>query len=307
MIDAITGHHLWAERYDGDLKDIFNLQDEITKKIVTALQVKLTDGEQARMWSKKTKNLDFYLKRMEGHAACREGTVEGHIKEAQISQELIDMEPESPLGYLGLGHSYWYLAAAGISPQENLKKAFKLTQKALAMDESSASAHAILGSIYLRMRKHEMAIAAGKRSIELDPNGALVHGFLGITLSYAGRPDEAIGYINKGIRLNPFPEYWYFTQLSRCYILKGQYEDALTATKKALHRNPDAIDNYIILALIYALLDRQEEAEASVKKALEMMPILSVGLMSKISPFKNQTDLKLFIDALRKAGFPERA
>jgi TolB-like protein/class 3 adenylate cyclase len=122
LIDAISGHHLWAERYDRDLKDIFTLQDEITMKIVTALQVKLTDGEQARIWSKKTENLDFYLKRMEGHAACREGTVEGHIKEAQISQELIDMEPESPIGYASLGHSYWYLATAGVSPPGESEK-----------------------------------------------------------------------------------------------------------------------------------------------------------------------------------------
>ena len=304
LIDAISGHHLWAERYDRDLKDIFDLQDEITMKIVTALQIKLTDGEQARIWSKTTENLDFYLKRMEGHAACREGTVEGHIKEAQISQELIDMEPESPIGYASLGHSYWYLATAGKSPRENLTKAFKLTQKALSMDESFASAHAILGSIYTMMRKHEKAIAAGKRAIELDPNGAMVHGFLGTILSFAGRQDEAIGYINKAIRLNPFPEYWYFGALSRCYLLKGQYEDALKAAKKALLRNPDASGNHSRLAVIYALLNRQEEASAATKKALEIDPSLSVERI-KHWPFKNQADLKLYADAMRKAGFPE--
>ena len=306
LIDAISGHHLWAERYDRDMKDIFALQDEITKKIVTALQIKLTDGEQARMWSKKTENLDFYLKRMEGIAACREGSVESHIREAQIAQELIDMEPESPIGYASLGHSYWYLATAGKSPQENLKKAFELTQKALSIDESFASAHAILGSIYLMMRKHEKAIAAGKRSIELDPNGALVHGFLGMSLSFAGRQDEAIGYFKKGLRLNPFPEYWYFGGLSRCYILKGQYDDALKAAKKGLLRNPDASGNYRRLAVIYALLNRQEEASAAVKKALEMDPSFSVKRL-KLFPFKNQADLKLYLDAMRKAGFSEGA
>jgi tetratricopeptide (TPR) repeat protein len=241
---------------------------------------------------------------MEGHAACREGTVEGHIKEAQISQELIDMEPESPIGYASLGHSYWYLATAGVSPRENLKKAFIMTQKALSIDESFASAHAILGSIYSMMRKHEKAIAAGKRSIELDPNGAMVHGFLGTILSFAGRQDEAIGYINKAIRLNPFPEYWYFGSLSRCYLLKGQYEDALKAAKKALLRNPDASVNHRRLAVIYALLNRQEEASAATKKALEIDPSLSVKSL-KHWPFKNQADLKLYADAMRKAGFPE--
>ncbi|MBT8350949.1 MAG: tetratricopeptide repeat protein, partial [Deltaproteobacteria bacterium] len=306
LIDAISGHHLWAERYDRDLKDIFALQDEITLKIVTAMQVKLTDGEQARLWSKKIGNLDLYLKRMEGMAACREGTVESHMREAQIAQEMIDMAPESPVGYASLGHSYWYLAAVGKSPQENLEKAFKLAQKALSLDESYAAGHAILGSIYLRRREHEKAIAAGERSIELDPNGAFVHVNLGMMLSFAGRPDEAIGHIKKAIRLNPFPEEWYFRWLARCYVLKGQYEDALSAAKKALHRNPGTFGGHGMLAMIYALLDRQEEAEAAVKKALEIFPSFSVKVFEKILPFKNQADLKLITDAMRKAGFPEK-
>jgi len=151
------------------------------------------------------------------------------------------------------------------------------------------------------MRKYEKAIAAGERSIELDPNGAMFHGILGLTLSFAGRQDEAIGYLNQGIRLNPFPAYWYFGHLSRCYLLKGQYEDALTAAKKALHRSPDAPSNHRRLAIIYALLNRQEEAGAAVKKALEIDPNFFVE-RAKAYPFKNQADLKLYIDALRKTG-----
>ena len=103
LIDATTGHHLWAERYDRDLKDIFALQDEITMKIVTALQIKLTEGEQARMWAKKYKNLDVYLKRMEALSLWRKGTKESHIRYGQMAQEIIDMAPESPVGYRMLG------------------------------------------------------------------------------------------------------------------------------------------------------------------------------------------------------------
>ena len=110
LIDAITGHHLWSERYDRDLKDIFALQDEITMKIVTALQVKLTEGEQARMWSKKYKNLDVYLKAMEALSLWRKGTEESHIRYGQVAQEIIDMAPEFPVGYRALGWYHWYLA-----------------------------------------------------------------------------------------------------------------------------------------------------------------------------------------------------
>ena len=116
-----------------------------------------------------------------------------------------------------------YLSRFGKSPRESIAKAFKLAQKAISLDESDSFYYDLLGSVCLMMRKYEKAIAAGKRSIELDPNGAMVHGLLGLTLSYAGRLDEGIRYLNKWIRLNPFPAYWYFRHLGRCYILKGQY------------------------------------------------------------------------------------
>ncbi|MBW2565006.1 MAG: tetratricopeptide repeat protein, partial [Deltaproteobacteria bacterium] len=293
LIDATTGHHLWAESYDRDLKDIFVLQDEITMEIITALQVKLTEGEQARMWSKKYKNLDILLKRMEGLSNWRKGTKEGHIKSGQLAQEVIDMAPEHSFGYMALGWYYWYLFYSGQSPRESIAKALKLAQKAISLDESDAFSYGLLGSVYLMMRQYEKAIAAGERSIEFDPNGAMQHGLLGLTLSYAGRPDEAIGYLKRGIRLNPFPASWYFAHLARCYILKGQYEGALIATKKAIQRSPGNWGNNVTLAVSYALLDRQQEAEAAVKKVLEIIPSYSVERMSKRSPFKNQADVKI--------------
>ena len=142
-------------------------------------------------------------------------------------------------------------------------------------------------------------------AIELGPNGADVYAKLGQTLSFAGRPDEAIEYIKKGIRLNPFPEPFYFYDLGRCYTLKEEYEKALTEYKKALQRAPKAPWPHMFLATAYSLLDRQEDARASVEKCLELAPFISVGWLSKIAPFKNQADLKILVDAMRKAGLPE--
>ena len=190
----------------------------------------------------------------------------------------------------------------GESPQESIAKAFKLAQKALSLDESDSISHCLLGTIYLVMRQYEKAIAEGERAVALEPNGAMVHSTLGSTLCYAGRIDEGINQLKQGIRLNPFPAHWYFLQLGRCYRQKGQYEEALTAYKKALQRNPDALYNHLSLAAIYVLLDRQEEAEAAAKKVLEIDPNFSVALVLKAGPYKNQADLKLFVDALHKAG-----
>jgi len=302
LIDGIKGQHLWSERYDRDMKDIFALQDEITMKIVTALRIKLTEGEQARMWAKKHKNLDVYLKSMEALELWRKGTPESHIRQGQVAQEIIDMAPDYGGGYRVLAWYNWYFAMIGKSPRESIGMAFKLAQKALSLDEFDAYSHALLGSIYLMMRKYEKAIAAGERSIELDPNGAMLHGLLGMTLSFAGSPDEAIVHLKQGIRLNPFPAYWYFLRLGQSYIQKGQYEEALTAYKKGLQRAPNALANHVHLAVIYVLLDRQEEAGAAAKKVLEFYPNFSVEHISKTLPYKNQAHLKLFVDAMCKAG-----
>ena len=301
LIDAVAGHHLWAESYDRDLKDIFALQDEITMKIVTALRVKLTEGDQARMWAKKTENLDLLLKDMEAWSFWR-GSKEDVVRFGQMGQEIVDMASEASSGYRILGWYNWRLAFNGISPRENIAKAFKLVQKALSLDEYDSLSHSLLGHIYLLMRQYEKAIAAGERSVALEPNGAWVNATLGSTLCYAERIDEGIDQLKKAIRLDPFPAYWYFSQLGRCYRQKGQYEEALTEYKKALQRNPDALITYVYLTVIYVLLDRQEEARDAAKKVSELNPDFSVESGVKSAPYKNRADIKLIIDALHKAG-----
>jgi adenylate cyclase len=302
LVDTKTGNHVWAHRYDRDLKDIFALQDEITMKIITALQVKLTEGEQVRIWGKQPRNLDIYLKGMEANSLWAEGKKESHIRYGQVARDIVDMEPESVMGNRLLAWHYWYLASIGKSPKESLLHAFKLCKKALSLDESDPFSHSLLGSIYLFMRQYEKAIAHGKRSVELQPNGANVHGLLGMTLSFADRPDEAISHLTHAIRLNPFAPYWCFYRLGQSYMQKGEYEEALTAYKKAVQRAPDAFATHAHLAVLYVLLDRQEDARAAAKKVLEQMPNFSGEKQAKAMPFKNQDHRKLFFEAWQKAG-----
>jgi len=186
-----------------------------------------------------------------------------------------------------------------------LTKAFEMAQKVLSMDEFNADAYALLGSVYMVMKQHDKAIAAGKRSIELQPNGAMVHGLLGFTLYFAGQPDEGIWYLNKGIRLNPFPASWYFQHLGSCYSRKEQYEEALTWYKKAHMLSPDNFVIHLLLATTYANLERQDEAETAAKKVLELYPSFSIKRFSSGLPFKNQVDLISVVDNMRKAGLPE--
>jgi adenylate cyclase len=305
LVDAKNGQHLWADKYDRDLKDIFKIQDEITKKIVTSMRLKLTEGEQARLFEKQTKNLDVYLKISQAVSLSREGTKESIIRKGQLAQEIIEMEPNNPVGYRLLGSSHRWLAAFGESPQENLKRAFMLAKKALAIDESDGWSHSLLGYVYLQMRQYEKAIESGKRSVELLPNGAMVHMLYGSTLNNAGRVDEAIAYTKTAIRLNPFPAYWYYYTLGSCYQQKGQNETALKEFQKAVKLAPQAPHLHGALAITYNLLGREEEARASAAKSMELAPYVSVSMISKTSPIKDKTFLKKLLDAMRKAGFPE--
>jgi len=200
------------------------------------------------------------------------------MRYGQIAKEIIDMEPDNPVGYRHMGWYHRYLTSFGVSPKENLKKAFMWSKKALAMDESL---------------------------VELQPNGALVHVIYGGTLNTAGRVDEAIANIKKAIRLNPFPAAYYYQYLGRAYTQKGQYEKALTEFKKAHQRAPKSPFPHSYLAIAYSLLDRKEEARASAEKCLELMPNISVSLVSKTWAIKNTAYKELILDALRKAGFPE--
>jgi adenylate cyclase len=302
LIDALTGRHLWAERYEKDLNDIFALQDEITMKIITALQVKLTEGEQARMRGKKSKNLDVYLKQIQATGLLRKHTRESLIQYGQLAQEIIDLDPENPYGYRALAWNHWLNAKHGVSPRESIAEAFKLAQKAISLDKSDSASHALLGSIYLLRRQYEKAIALGERSIALEPNGALAHALFGMTLRHAGRLDEGIGHLKQAIRLNPFSPHWYFFQLGGGYTQKGQYEEALAAFEKSLKVSPDNWSSYFGIAIVFTLLGRDEEARAAAKKLTELNPDFSAERIIKSGPWKNQAFVKLLLETVHNLG-----
>ena len=305
LIDAVKGQHLWAENYDRDSKDIFEIQDEITMNIATSLRVKLTEGEQDRIYNKNYGSLDIYYKILQALSLGREGTPESLMRRGQLAREITEAAPELAIGYRFQGWYHLNLAQGGTSPRENIKKAFGFARKALSLDESDGFALALLGILYGRIGQHDKAIESGKRSVGLYPNGALCYQALGMNLCNAGKLDEGISTIKQGVRINPFPAYWYHHELGRCYHQKGQYEDALIEFKKALRSAPDAPIVHAGLAITYSALDRIEEARASTAKCLESMPHISVSLISKISIVKDKTYLEKVLDYMRKAGFPE--
>jgi len=303
LIDALSGHHLWAERYDRDLKDIFALQDEITMKVITALQVELTAGEMAGMIAKGTKNIDAFIKYLQAYELMYSATKEGNAQAKKILEEAIALDPDYPRLYMGLARAHsldvWYGTTE--STEQSLARAFELAQKAISLDNSNAAAHGTLGEIYMMKKQYDKAIAECERAVSLDFNSAENIFWLGLVLNYAGRAEEAIPYLQNAIRLNPLPPALYFVQLAVSYRDSGQYEKAIEACKKALQREPNTQFAYIHMAISYIRLGLEEEARAAAAEILRINPKFSLERYGKMLPFP-QPVADQIVEDLRKAG-----
>jgi adenylate cyclase len=307
LIDALNGHHLWAERYERHLKDIFALQDEITMKVINALQVQLTEGEHARLWAKGTDNLEAYLKSLRARELYLISTKENNALAQRFAEEAIALDPEyaPPYHVLSVTHFQDILFRTTKSRQQSMKQAFELIQKAIALDDSYALAHGWLGILYLWSMKYDEAIMEAQKGVALDPNGAHGYLYLNIIYCYAGKHEEAVDAIENAMRLNPFPPNTYYRHATLTYCLVGKYEEAIAAGKKAVTLSPNDPFAHGFLTTAYSLAGRQEEARIEAAEVLRLSPKYSAVRTGKLSPFKNQADRELIINALRKAGLPE--
>jgi len=303
LIDALTGNHLWAERYDRDLKDIFAVQDEITIRIMGAMRVKLTEGEQD-LRGRSPRNLEAFLKILQAQEYIQRFNIEGNIMGKQLAEETIALDPEFAWGYYGLGSAHMMDVWLGLSksPKESLEKAVELTQKAISLDPKDSRHYALLGQLYVMKRDYDKAIAVGEKAVALDPGGADAHAWLGMNLNYADKPREAIPLFEKAIRLNPFAPAFYFLSFGNSYRLTGQYQEAITQYKKVLRTSPNNIFAHICLAATYSLLGRDEEARVEAEEVIRLNPKFSLESYAKMLPFKNQAQTDRFVEALHKAG-----
>ena len=307
LIDATTGYHLWSENYDRDLSDIFALQDEITLKIMNALQIKLTMGEQARLWAGATINIQAYDMHMRGNECFFRINEKDNKQARRFYHEAINFDNTYAEPYVMLGHSHILdlLYRWSNSPIESFEQAEKCAERALALKDSLDLTHSLWGWIYLFRRQHEKAIKEGERAIELNPNGAEAHIQLSFILILSDETELAIKLAKRAFRLNPIPLPYYYMFLAMAYRNNGQYDKAIELSKKGLRGNPDQLSVYLTLAASYMYLNRTEEAHKAVKEVLRIHPNFSLEHQAKTMPYKRQETGDRFIEALRKAGLPD--
>jgi tetratricopeptide (TPR) repeat protein len=222
-------------------------------------------------------------------------------------EEAIALEPEAANAYNMLGWTHLFDVFFGVSksPGKDMERAFELAQKAIALNDSDGSPHSLLGYIYLTNRQYEKAVAEVEQAVTLSPNDADARAHMANIFNFVGKRKEAINLSKQAIRLNPFPQSYYFTFLGEALCLAGQHEEAIKAYKKALHLYPKDSDSKRGLAIVYSLLGREKEARAMAAEFLMIRPRFSVKRWEMGVPYKNRADITLLADTMRKVGLPD--
>jgi adenylate cyclase len=307
LIDAITGRHLWSEKYDREMKDLFSVQDNISKEVVTALRVKIVEGEQARVWAKSTSNIEAYLKFLRAYDTFKSFNKNSMILTRQICEEAIALDPNYDAPYTLIGGTHlidlWF--HWGESPRASIEKSEAALKKAIELNPFSDFAYANLGHLYLMQKRHDESVAAGEKSIELNPNGDYNMILLGITFNYVRRYEEAITLFKEGQRRNPYSPAWYIHNMGVTYLHLGRWDEAIAESQRALDRNPDHFPALTVMAAVYGLAGRIDEGRSVVQKILKMDPKYSIEATAS-APYKHKSDVEALRNGYRKVGIPEK-
>jgi TolB-like protein/Tfp pilus assembly protein PilF len=312
LIDALKGHHLWAERFDRELKDLFKLQDEITIKVVTALEVKLVRGGSGD-WV-KTDNFEAWRHSVKGNRHFDRMTKMDNRKAREHYEQALKLDPDYALAWLMLAWTHEVDGFFGFSesPGDSIKRALEIAKKTSERWPASYR-HTFMSQIYNIQGQLEKAIAEGEKAVALAPNDPRNHILLATSLNAAARPEEAIVYAKNAMRLEPYYPAWFVGMvLGPAYSQAGRYEESLAIAEKLLERylkgeRPPQMAHRT-LASSYARLDRMEEARAHAAKSLKIDPNFSVERWRRspeLSLFKDQKWADSIAEMLRKAGFPD--
>jgi TolB-like protein/class 3 adenylate cyclase/Flp pilus assembly protein TadD len=321
LIDAISGHHIWANRYDGKLKDIFALQDKVARSIVTALAVQLTAGDEERVARRGTEDVQAYDAFLRGWENYRRQTPDDFRRAISYFEKAVDLDPHYARAYAALAATYWEIwkrlwhEKLGLSRTANWHEPRYRAEQFLAkaMQNPTSLAHQVVSAKLLHLHQYEEAIAEAQRAIALDPNDAESYVALADTLSLAGRADEALNWVERAMRLNPHYPSYYLYQLGLARFGLAQFDKAAISLGKATALNPDDRWSYRLLLATYGHLGRSEDAKMALQAIKKRdkrgwqnsIDPLTIRSSAFWLPFKEPADAERLAQGLRKAGIPD--
>ncbi|MGQ0662174.1 MAG: adenylate/guanylate cyclase domain-containing protein [Pseudomonadota bacterium] len=305
LTDAMRGLHLWSERYDGEITDVFAVQEEIARGIVATLAVKLTRLEQERAFAKPTENLAAYDYVLRGRKLNSDATRSANIEARQMFEQAIRLDPAYAAAYAGLGWVQYETVTAGWTEFADnvIEEAEALARKALSLDDTLAAAYRLLGFIHLTRRQYDKAIAELNRAIEINPSDAESHGARGAVLIWSGYAKEAKEALETALRFDPSLGRGAHMNLGFVYYLMERYEDAIRFLERGVPRDPGRLYvwySHIGLAAAYAQSGRLDDAGRAKDTVLQLGPFFQIEPF--VAQFQNPTHRAHFRDGLRNAG-----
>ncbi|MDU8945395.1 tetratricopeptide repeat protein [Ovoidimarina sediminis] len=307
LIDAVSGQYIWAQRYDRDVGSLFDLQDEMTRQVASALQVEITEGDQARLWASGTTVLEAWecvaqvASLMFGHR--REDLLKGRALAERALQ--LDDTYASAWVWLGWSHVEEVFNGWAVDAERSLDLAMNAGARARDIDASNPEVHIALGFTELCRRNFDAARAHVKTAISLGPNNAFAYGVAACVGQYCNAPDEMIPLLEKAKRLCPIYPAWYAETLGWAHLLKGRYAEAISLAREAVARDPEYIYSFIVLAIAYQETGRMAEAQAAVAEILRVAPDYSLSKFAKTQPFSDKAVLDRHLAGLEGAGLPK--
>jgi tetratricopeptide (TPR) repeat protein len=312
LIDALSGHHLWAERYDGTIGKVFALQDQITQRIVSALAVKLTGDGKELVVKRGTNNVAAYDEFLKGWGYYLRLTPTDFEKAAVSFKKAIELDPNYGRPYAALALVHWTASTnwalrggLGVSFSEARLQSREYLKK--AMKQPTSIAYNVSSQMYLQRRQHNEAISELERALSLDPNDPSCYQSMGYTLSISSRPKEAIEYVDKGKRLDPLNPSRYLYLLGFAQFCMGELAEAAASVEKALKLNPEDESIAVELSVFYGLLGREKEARAIFETVREKVfgnTEFSIAIRMQSMPFKDRAVAVRYAEGLFKAGAP---
>lgn len=272
LIDAVTGDHVWAEKYDRKMRDIFELQDEMTRKIITALQVQLSDGDDARLWSEGTSNYEAWEAVLKARELCLTHRQANVLEGRRHAQRAVDLDSQYAGAWSWIGFSWWSEVLGGWSenPEHALKSAQQAAEHGLRIDPSNAGILGLLGLIMVSLRQYEKAIQIANQAVENGPNNNYALGCAGAVKMYCNDLQAAENLIRQAMRMAPLYKAGNPEILAAILLFQRRYEEAIAAARECLTLDPDYFFAHCTLAIIYSEMGQQDKAREAGRNVLRV-------------------------------------
>ena len=299
LIDGRSGGHIWAERYDRQMEDVFAVQDDVTAEIVRALEVNLVNSDRttSRSEPNNPEAYDFVLR---GREQYRLFTRDGNAAAKKLFERAIALDPDYAEPYAGLAETWvqdWFTGS-----EQTLDGALELAHAAAARDPLLPLVQEALSTVYLFRRQHEKALETAQRWVDLEPGSADSYANLAGVMHFSGMNDRVIDLVEKAMRLDPLYPFFYPHYIGLAKFGMHRFDEAVAAFKRAVSRNPEVIWPHVLLAAAYGHLNDRAKAREEAAEVLRINPQFSIPSLLRLMPYKRASEVDLLVDGLREAG-----